>query len=146
MDFKEFMLSEDVCMSDVNKTLKKVPKKHRNLVRGFKYCFQPGNTLKGDNKHIGFIDEKKKTITIASPWNYGRGYTLLHELGHAVWKHILDNKKKKEWKRIVKNTKKKQRQGAEELFCMAYANTYAERKIQIHSHDSWDKFIKSIAK
>jgi len=146
MNFKDFMMSEDICMSDVHKTLRKVPKKHRNLVRGFKYTFQPGNTLKGDNDHIGFIDEKKKTITIAAPWNYGREYTLLHELGHAVWQHILDDKKREEWKRIVKNTKNKQKQGAEELFCMAYANTYSNRKIEIHSHDSWEKFIKSIAR
>jgi len=144
MDFKEFLLTEDACISDVKKTLKKLPKLHRDLFKGYKYVFEPNNTLKGDNEHIGCIDEKKKTITIAAPWNYGREWTLLHELGHQVWKYLLTDEEKKRWREIVKKTKEKQNQGAEELFCMGYASAYAKRKVTIHTHSEWDKFIKKI--
>ena len=34
----------------------------------------------------------------------------------------------------------------EELFEMAYANTYAKNKIEIHSHKEWDNFIKNLPK
>lgn len=142
MNFKEFLIESD--QTDVKKTLGKLPRKHRDLFNGYKFVFQGGNGLKGDPEHVGFIDEKKKIVTIAAPYNYGREFTILHEVGHAVWKYFVDEEMKKQWSEIVKRTKNKQNQGIEELFCMAYANTYAKNKIVIHDHPEWDKFIKNL--
>ena len=101
MRFRQYLSDEE--KRDVRKTLEKIPKWHADLVRGYEIYFQPHNTLKGDEGHIGFIDEDKKKIVVSSPWNYGREYTLLHEIGHAVWKYILDDDDKKEWKKILKD-------------------------------------------
>lgn len=144
MEFRLFIEQSESYMTDVRKTLRKLPKKHRALIRGYKFKFEPDNTLKNDSEHIGFIDEEKKVIRIASPWNYGREYTLLHEIGHAVWKYVMNEKLKKKWGKIVKTTKDKQNQGIEELFSMAYANCYAKNKIEIHSHKKWEKFILAL--
>lgn len=146
MDFKTFLEQNETYMQDVHKTLRKLPKTHRKLIRGYKFEFQPTNTLKGDNDHIGYVDEAKKKIVVASPWNYGREYTLLHEIGHTVWKYLVDDKSKKKWKSIVEKTKNRQNQGSEELFCMAYANYYSKNKIEIHTHKTWDDFIKNLPK
>jgi hypothetical protein len=70
----------------------------------------------------------------------------LHEIAHRVWEHILTPEMKKEWEGIVKQTDKKQNQGAEELFCMAYANQYCKNKVVIHDHPEWEKFIKGLPK
>jgi Zn-dependent peptidase ImmA (M78 family) len=141
MNFKIFLENTEIS-SDIKKTLSKLPKNHYNLIKDYKIEFQPNNTLQGDSGYIGFIDEEKKKIVIASPWNYGKEFTLLHEIGHAVWKYIVNKEDKKEWKEIAKNTKQKQKQNNEELFCMAYANYYAKNKIEIHNHEKWNKFIK----
>lgn len=144
MNFKIYLENTEKHHIDVKSTLKKLPKQQRDLIKGYKIEFQPNNTLKGDSGHIGFIDEEKKKITIAAPWNYGREFTLLHEIGHAVWKYLLKNEDKKNWNKIVKNTKNKQKQNSEELFCMAYANYYAKHKVEIHNHDKWNEFIRNI--
>lgn len=129
---------------NIRTTLAKVPKAHSDLIQGFKYRWQSGNTLKGDDGHIGIINPNTKTITIAAPWNYGREYTLLHELGHKVWEMFVPRKMKKLWIQIVKQTKHKMQQNAEELFCMAYANHFAKNKITIHTHQEWDAFIEKL--
>jgi hypothetical protein len=142
MNFTQFLIESD--LNDVKNTLAKVPKKHAALLKGYKFIFEKGNSLKGDSEHIGCIDEKKKTVTIAAPWNYGREFTLLHELAHAVWKYFVSEEKRKEWMQIIKKTKNKQNQGGEELFSMSYACTYAKHKIEIHNHPEWEKFIKNL--
>jgi len=145
MEFRQFIETSEHVMKDVRQTLKKIPKKHSALIKGWKYKFQDGNGLKGDVEHIGYMDRAKKNITVASPWNYGRQYAFLHEIGHVVWENLVTDELKKEWTKIVKNTKEpKQNQSLEELFCMAYANTYAKNKIVIHDHEEWDKFIKKL--
>jgi hypothetical protein len=147
MGFKEFLIeSEKMEEDDLKKTLHKIPAEHRKLVKGYGYQTQGGNTLKGDNEHIGFNDLSKHKIVLAAPWNYGREFALLHEIGHMVWeKYISPNpEKKKEWMAIVKKTKDKVHQNAEEVFCHAYANHYVKNKIVIHTHDKWEKFIKSL--
>ena len=141
MTFKIFLENEE--QNDIKKTISKLPNKFADLVKGYKFQFQSGNTMKGDNGHVGEVDDKKKTIIIASPWNYGREYTLLHEIAHLVWKKV-SNDKRKEWSKIVKATKDRQDQPEEELFAMAFANTYAKNKIVIHTHDTWDKFVKAL--
>ena len=143
MEFKQFLEATEE-QKNIKTMLAKIPKKHRNLVRGFKYEFIKGNTLDGDDENIGLCDKCKKKLTIAGPWHYGREFTTLHEVGHLVWE-MLPPEKKAEWKKVLKGTKgKHQRQNAEELFCMAYANTYAKHKDVIHDHPEWDQFIKKL--
>ena len=144
MNFKRFLIESH--MSDVRKTLGKLPKKHSALLKGYKFKFENGNELKGDNEHIGFIDEDNKVVTISAPYNYGREFTLLHEIGHAVWKYFVIENLRKKWISIVEKTKHKQSQGAEELFSMAYANAYVKNKIEIHFHPEWETFIRKLPK
>lgn len=133
---------------DIKRTLEKIPKGHSDLVKDYKIVFQPGNCLEGDDGHIGIIDEKRKTITIASPWNYGREYTLLHEVGHAVWKFIMDAKKKRAWKKILARErragKRHLNQDDEEIFCMIYAQHYAKNKMKKFDHESLVEFVSKI--
>lgn len=144
--FKKYLESEE--KKDIKRTLEKIPEKHSLLVRDYEIVFQPNNTLKGDKGHIGLIDEKKKRMTIASPWNYPREYTLLHEIGHAVWKFILDKQHKNRWKALLKaeRTKNKKNlcQDDEEIFCMIYAQVYAKNKMQKFENKVLEGFIRKI--
>lgn len=136
----EKMESEE--QKNINSTLKKIPKKHRKLLNGFKVHFSPNNTIKGDHNHIGYIFKNK--IQIAAPWNYGREFTFLHEIAHLFWEKIITKDKKEKWSKVVKKNKHRLKQNDEELFCMAYANTYARHKIKAHSNNSWEHFIKNL--
>jgi hypothetical protein len=131
---------------DLQKAMKKIPSGHRKLLRGYKFHTQGGNTLAGDGEHIGSNDLNKKKIIIAAPWNYGREFALLHEIGHLVWANFVAPHKDKvrQWQKIAKTTKKKLRQNTEELFCHAYANTYAKNKITVHDHPEWEDFVKNL--
>lgn len=129
---------------DIARTLGKIPPSHAALVKGFKWKFHAGNTLNGDEKHVGYMDRQEKEIAIAGPWNYGREFTILHEIGHRVWEGFVPPEMKLLWLKIVANTKNRQNQEPEELFCMAYANRYAKNKIVIHDHPAWHKFIDSV--
>ncbi len=131
---------------DVEKALAKLPKGHRELVKGFKVVFEPNNTLKGDKGHVGVImTSPKRQIKVASPWNYGRGFCFLHEVGHLVWEKFMSDELRKKWKAICSRTKEKKKdEPPEELFCHAYANTYANQQIVIHTHPEWEKFIKNL--
>lgn len=146
MWFKEYLLeSETNYEEEIKKTLNQLPKSHAALIKGFKYEFQGGNTLKGDNGHVGLIDTKRKKIIIAAPWNYPRQFTLLHELAHLLYKKLPPEIKKK-WAKIAKNTKIKKgnKQGIEESFCMAYGATYCKHPPLTHHHKEWIEFIKNI--
>lgn len=148
MRFKDYIISEGEEEKDIARTLEKIPKSHSDLVKDYKIVFQSGNCLGGDDRHIGVIDEKNKTITIASPWNYGREHTLLHEVGHAVWKFILDDEKRKEWKKILKSERAKGkthiRQDDEEVFCMTYSQYYAKNKLKKFDHEPLLNFVAKI--
>lgn len=141
--FVEFEESEE--KSDIGRTLSKIPPSHADLVRGFNWKFSAGNTLKGDDQHIGYIDTRSKEIAVAAPWNYGREFTVLHEIAHQVWDNLMTPEQKSMWENIVANTKNKQNQSPEELFCMAYANFYAKNKITIHDHPEWNNFVKGMS-
>jgi hypothetical protein len=130
--------------NDIARTLSKIPPQHRELVKGFNWKFHAGNTLNGDDQHIGYMDDREKEIAIAGPWNYGREFTILHEIAHRVWEQLLPPQIKQQWLQIVTKTKDKQNQEPEELFCMAYANHFAKNKIVIHDHPEWHMFIKSL--
>lgn len=143
MNFRQFLESEEE--KDLSRTMNKIPKSHAGLVDGYKFKFQGGNTLKGDDDHIGYMDKEPEEIAVAAPWNYGREFTILHEIGHLVYDRLGEDLKHR-WATIVNGTKNKQNQGAEELFCMAYANYYAKNKIVIHDHPEWNKFIEALPK
>ena len=143
--FKVFFEGKEECENTDN-TLDKLPKSHAALVKGYKFKWENGNCLKGDNEHVGVIDPKKKTITIAAPYNYGREFTFLHELGHKVFEKWMTPALLKEWKAIIKKTKDKQNQNAEELWCMAYANYFAKNKMVIHNHPEWERHMKKFIK
>lgn len=144
--FRKFFENEESEeTSDIRKTLGKIPKSHADLVKGYNWKFSAGNTLKGDDQHIGYIDSLSKEIAVASPWNYGREFTVLHEIAHQVWDNILDDRTKMIWEKIVSETLNKQNQSAEELFCQGYANYYAKNKISIHDHPEWNEFMKNLS-
>lgn len=144
MNFKTYFQESIKANGDLKKTLGKIPKAHRKLAAGYKFVYQDGNALKGDTENIGETDKDKKIITVSAPWNYGREYTTLHEIAHLVWESLMCRKLRKQWQTIIQQTKHKQNQGGEELFCMAYANTYAKNKIEIHTHSSWERFIHNL--
>jgi hypothetical protein len=146
VQFRHFITESEKGEADVKKTLAKLPDSHRKLAEPFKIKFEAGNTLKGDAGHVGCIDDEKMTITVAAPWSYGREYTFLHEIGHLIWKHFMDEKRQKEWAGIVKRTKEKAKDNNEELFCMAYASFYANKPVSIHDHPHWDDFIRRLPK
>lgn len=146
ISFRQFVeMEESEEKSDIQRTLEKIPQSHADLVRGFNWKFSAGNTLKGDDQHIGYIDIRTKEIAVAAPWNYGREFTVLHEIAHQVYDNLIDDEQKAQWEQIVANTENKQNQSPEELFCMAYANFYAKNKITIHDHPEWNEFIKGIS-
>jgi hypothetical protein len=155
LNFKHFV--ENEFMSDVEKTVAKIPKSHKDLIKDYKFKSESGNTLGGKGKHVGEIDEKKKHIKVAAPYNYSREFTILHEISHAVWKYKMTDQLKKEWNTLVKNTKKEQKdkddktkdakdsldQNAEEIFCMVYSNVYSKHPTTTYDHDAWKNFILS---
>lgn len=153
MDFKLFLETEE--KKNVDELLASLPKSHRKLFHGYKFKYTKGNTLDGDNEHIGYIHKNK--VVIAAPWNYGRAFTTLHEIAHLVWEYIVTDELKKEWYELVKKTKQKQinkfnkkaqkdaiRQGDEEIFCMSYAAFYCNHAPVIWVNDEWNKFIKKL--
>lgn len=143
--FKQFLENED---EDAHKSLGKLPKAHQKLAHGFKLTFEPSHTLKGDDGHIGeiILDPKHKQIRVCSPWNYGRSFAFLHEIGHLVWANYVKGKPlEKEWNKLCEKVKdKKKDEPPEELFCHCYANNYVKFPLVIHDHPEWNKFIKNL--
>ena len=151
LDFKSFLTeSHKKFLSDIQKTIIKIPKNHRTLIKDYTFEKQNGNTLKGDGDHVGIIDEKKKKITVAAPWNYSRSFTLLHEVAHAVWKYIMTSKLKEDWSQLIKDTKKDMSnstsldQNDEEIFCHTYASVYANHPPTTYLNEKREKFIKNL--
>ena len=125
---------------NVKATLKKIPKEHAALIKGFNLKFTPNNTLKNDKKHIGFIYKKK--IVVAAPYNYGREFTLLHEIAHMVWEKLVSKELKEKWNNLYKKYKKKLGQNSEEIFCMIYSNIYVKHKLETYDNKELEDFIK----
>ncbi len=139
---------------DILKTLGKLPPSHRNLVKGFNWKLQGGNTLNGDDQHVGYMDNQSKEIAVAAPWNFPREFTALHEVAHTVWER-LPNQLKQKWASIVhKNLSNQMKenpnaadslnQDPEEIFCHCYANCYAKHKIATYNNPEWMDFIKNL--
>jgi hypothetical protein len=149
LEFITFLEAE--FMKDVKKTVLKIPAAHQKLVQGYKFKAEVGNTLSGDPGNVGEIDEKKKRIKIAAPWNYSREFTVLHEVGHAVWKYIVTDQKKKEWTQLLKKTKSHSKenkqylnQNDEEIFCMLYAQHYCKNGMVKFEHPELETFIAKL--
>jgi hypothetical protein len=138
--FKKWITEDE----DVKSTISKLPAKHQKLIKGYKIVFEPRNTLHGDEGHVGMVVNKpKKLIRVASPWNYGREFALIHEIAHLVYAVYMTPELKKEWEKITKKTKnKKKDENPEELWCHNYANYFAKNKIVIHTHPEWARFLK----
>lgn len=144
LTFRTFIENEEE--KNLSQMLGKLPATHRELVKGYDFKFHPGNTLDGDDQHVGYMDEKGKEIAVAAPWNYGREFTILHEIGHRVWERLPDQIKQA-WAKIVEQTKrpkKEQHQSAEELFSMAYAATYTKHPPITFAIQTWIQFIKNL--
>ena len=144
--FKEYMESNE---GDARASIRSLPKSHRALVRGFSLDFHPSGTLKGDDSHIGKVEDMpgKNKITLASPWFYPREFALLHEIGHLVWaKYVKGTKLEKQWNAICGRTKGKVKQNNEEVFCHSYANTYSHNKVVKHDHGNLESFIRKLPK
>lgn len=151
--FKTFIESSEE-EKNVKDTISLLPKSHQKLLNGYKFKFTPGNTLKGDNDHIGYIHKNK--IVVAAPWHYGRSFTTLHEIAHLVWEKLITSNLKKEWSALISKTKKQQKkdqeeksanaidQNDEELFAMAYAATYSKHPPKTFLNKEWQKFIKNL--
>ena len=143
MSFKQFFEAEEE-VNNVKAMLDKLPSKHRELVKDFKFRYVSGNTLDGDNQHIGVIE--KDIITVAAPWNYGREWVTIHEIAHQIFEKFCTSKWKKLWSKVVKQNPKRQRQNDEELWCMAYSCHFAKHKIEVHNHPTWDAYMEKFCK
>lgn len=157
MRFKKYLESNSDMgeeKEDVLKTLNKIPHSHRNLIKDFSWKFQGGNTLKGDDKHVGYMDSQEKEIALAAPWNFPREFTALHEIAHVVFER-LPNQLKQQWAQIVQRNISQQAkenpqakdslsQDPEELFCHVYATFYAKHKIATYNNPEWMNFIKNL--
>lgn len=142
--FREFLENEDKSEEEKNirDTLNKLPPSHQSLVKGYSFKFSSGNTLKGDDQHIGYMDKGPKEIEVAAPWNYGREFTFLHEIAHRVWEKLPDQIKH-HWSKIAKASSPHEQ---EENFCMAYAAAYCDVPPAKHYHKEWLKFISELPK
>lgn len=141
--FKDFVTEDE----DVAKTIARLPMQCQKLVKGYKVQFEPHNTLKGDKGHVGMItNTPEKLIRIASPWRYGRQFTLLHEIGHLAYEaYIRGTPLEKKWEKLafsVENRKKDE--SAEELWCHSFAAVYCDHPPAIHYHPEWVRFIKNL--
>jgi hypothetical protein len=139
--FKEFVNEDE----DVSKTLAKLPAHHRELVKGYKFLFEPGNTLKGDDGHVGMIvNHPNKVVRIAAPWNYGREFTVIHEIAHLVYQTFIKGTDlEKQWAKLSLSTKdRKKDEPAEELWCHCYASMFVKYPPEIHHHPEWVAFMK----
>lgn len=145
LNFKTFMAvnEQEEEDKDILHTLSKIPKSHANLVRGYTFKLQGGNTLSGDNDHVGYIQDDPKEIVVAAPWKYSREQCFLHEVAHRVWSK-LGNDWKKRWAMILARTPNQQERNEEEAFCMCYGATYSKHPPTTYSHPEWIAFIKSL--
>lgn len=159
--FKEFMqqnmtsdgMGEE--KKDIQNTLSKIPEPHRNLIKGYRWKFHAGNTLNGDDEHVGYVDDNDKEIAVAAPWGYGREFCALHEIAHKVLDNLPPNIKH-QWLTLFNKTKNQQMhhaddenkaaldQSPDEIFCMCYATFYSKHKNMTYVNPQWMQFIKNL--
>lgn len=147
LEFKQFLFEQTKEQEDnIKETLRKLPKAYQKLIGHFKIKWGCDNVLNGDDGHIGIINPKNNTITIAAPWNYGREFTFLHEIGHKIWEAFMTKEFLAEWEKVLKMNKNRMKQNAEELWCMNFANHFAKNKVVVHSHPAWENYMKKFVK
>ena len=155
MNFKEYFQKNDNMKEekgDIQKTLSRLPVNHAVLLKNFKWTFHGGNTLNGDDNHVGYVDDRNKEVAVAAPWNYGREFTILHEVGHKVWEKFVQPNEDLVllWNKIVKIMTPEQKkdkslqQEPEEIFCMVYAQKYAKNKMEKFNNPLWEKFVNNL--
>lgn len=143
--FKQFVTEDE----DVSKTLAKLPAHHRELLKGYKFLFEPHNTLQGDDGHVGMIvNQPKKIIRIAAPWNYGREFTVLHEIAHIIYEmFVRGTELEQAWAKLaLSEPNRKKDEPPEELWCHCYASMFVKYPPMIHHHAEWVEFIKKICR
>lgn len=150
MNFKNFLLESE--KEDITKITSNLPKKVKDIIKGYKFNFECGMTLKGDDGHIGVLDPNKKKITVCSPLRYSREFTTLHEIGHVIFDKIIKSDKNlaNEWENIVKKIKHKldksiASQNSEEIFCHAFAQNYCKHKLLSLHQKPFENFIKKLS-
>jgi hypothetical protein len=146
MDGFKYFLEQSEQINNIKYTLSKLPKSHAALVKSYKLKWTCGVTLHNDDQHVGLLDPNNKTITICSPWNYGKEYTFLHEIGHLVFSKFCSPKWKEKWAKIIKKNINRQKQNNEELWCMCYANHFVKNQIVAHTHPAWESYMKKFCK
>lgn len=142
--FREFVTHEN---DDVKKTISQLPSHHQALVKGYEFLFEPHNTLKGDDGHVGVITNKpRKIIRVAAPWRWSREFTVLHEIAHLVYEaYIRGTELEKEWEKVaLAEPNRKKDESAEELFCHSYAAKFCKFPPSVHFHPKWINFIKKV--
>jgi hypothetical protein len=146
MEFRDFFEQTEEQEKNIKATLAKLPKSHQALIKDYKIKWSCDNVLDGDDGHIGLVNPHNKTITISAPYNYGREFTFLHEIGHKVFEKFMTKELLAKWTKILAKTKNKMKDNPEELWCMNYANHFAKNKIVIHNHPEWDAYMKEFVK
>ena len=142
-NFKTFFESSEE-EDNLKETLARLPTSHRKLVKNFSIKLHGGNTLNNDDQHIGYMSKDKEEIAVAAPWNYGREFALLHEVGHRVY-DTLPPQFKAKWDHLVKNTVHKFKDhSTEEFFCMMYAQAYSKHQLKEFNIPLLVQFIKSL--
>lgn len=146
-NFKSYLKKQE---EDVDKAIKRLPKKHQQLLQGYTVYFQDGNTLKGDNEHIGVVDTEKKTINLAAPLRFSREFVLYHETAHLVWAaYIKGTPLEQEWNSLVKKYKTKgitkRKENTEEVFAHTYANSFCTYKNLLFNVKPLENFIKKLS-
>jgi len=141
MNFKDFFIENNKKeeKKSLVKTLKKIPKKHRDMLIDYDFKYQNGLTLKNDKENVGMMFNKN--IVVCSPWLFSKEFTTLHEIGHVVWSK-LSQEKKQAWVKL--NNKNKITNIVEEDFCMYYASYYSDYSLNKYNKEDLLKFIKSI--
>jgi hypothetical protein len=136
---------------ETEKSLTNLPKKHRELVKDYRFRFENGVNLKGYPDSIGLIhlgNPDKKIIQIAAPWRHSREFATLHEVAHKVYEKLMTDKLRKKWSNLVKKTElhkdAAKEKNDEELFAHHYAQYYCNNKVVRYDHPELLDFIKNL--
>lgn len=140
--FIQFVEQKSEEEKNLQKTIAKLPEKYQKLLKNFNIKLTCKNTLNSDKNHIGVIH--KFDIEVAAPWNYGREFTFLHEVAHLIWEKLITKNQKKEWKKLARLYKGEPKMNDEELFCMFFASTYANHRIETYNQTKLVSFIKNL--
>lgn len=147
--FRKFY--ENKADEEAEKSLDKLPKSHRDLIKGYKFKFENGVNLKGYPDSIGIIhlgNIDKKLIRVAAPWRHSREFALLHEVGHRVYEKLMSKDLREKWKKLLNSVKlhkdAAKEKNEEELFCHFYSQHYSYVKVVRYQNDVLDKFIKDL--